>query len=134
MRRFLPGSSFIFAFILLAVVPAYADDTKILGTVELYTQALKAGDVEEIKRLLGGRLYEKRRVLLEENTEYSDWLKQYYAGASFSFPTGVTSSDQYPGKLVNVQIQRGNGETVTTNLLMQSPTGSDKWEIVDQFR
>ena len=134
MRRFLPGSSFIFTFLLLAVVPAYADDIKILETVELYTQALKSGDVEELKNLLGGKLYEKRRVLLEENTEYSDWLKQYYAGASFSFPTGVTSSDQYPGKQVNVDIHLGNGETVAAHLLLQSPTGSDQWKIVGQLR
>ena len=134
MKRFLLSSSFIFTFLLLAVVPAYADDIKILETVELYTQALKSGDVEAIKSLLGGRLYAKRRVLLEENTEYSDWLKQYYAGASFSFPTGVTSSDQYPGKQVNVDIHLGNGETVTTHLLLQSPTGSDKWKIVGQLR
>ena len=134
MRRLLLGSSFIFTFLLLVVAPAYADDTKVLETVELYTQALKAGDVEEIKKLLGGRLYEKRRALLEENTEYSDWLKQYYAGASFSYPAGVTSSEQSPGKLVNVETQLGNGETVTTNLLLQSPTGSDRWEIVGQIR
>jgi len=134
MRRLLPGSSFIFTLLLLVAVPAYADDTKILETVELYTQALKAGDVEEIKKLLGGRLYEKKRALLEENTEYSGWLKQYYAGASFSFPTGVTNSDQYPGKLVNVETQLGSGETVTTNLLLQSPTDSDGWEIVGQIR
>jgi len=134
MRKFLQGSSFIFILLLLVVAPAYADDTKILGTVELYTQALKAGDVEQIKKLIGGRLYEKKRALLEENTEYSGWLKQYYAGASFSFPTGVINSDQYPGKLVNVETQLGSGETVTTNLLLQSPTGSDKWEIVGQIR
>ena len=135
MRRFLLSTSFIFTFLLLAVVPAYADDIKILKTVELYTQALKSGDVEEIKNLLGGRLYEKRRVLLEENTEYSDWLKQYYAGASFSFPTGVTSSsDQFPGKQVDVELHLGNVETVTTHLLLQSPTGSDQWKIVGQLR
>ncbi len=53
-----------------------------------------AEQLAQIKNLLGGRLYEKRRALLEENTEYSDWLRQYYAGASFSFPTDVTSSEQ----------------------------------------
>ena len=134
MRRFLLSSSFIFTVLLLAVVPAYADDIKILETVELYTQALKSGDVEEIKNLLGGRLYEKRRALLEENTEYSDWLRQYYAGASFSFPTGVTSSEQNPGKNVNVDIHLGNGEIVTTRLVLSLPTGSDKWKIVNQLR
>lgn len=134
MRKFLLNYCFIFTFLLLAVAPACANDIKILKTVELYTQALKSGDVEELKSLLGGRLYEKRRVLLEENAEYSDWLKQYYAGASFSFPTGVTSSDQYPGKHVNVDIHLGNGETVATHLLLQSSAGSDKWKIVGQFR
>ena len=103
MRKFLLNVCVIFSF-LLQVAPVYADDIKILETVELYTQALKSGDVEELKSLLGGRLYEKRRALLEENTEYSDWLRRYYADASFSFPTGVTgNSDQFPGKQVDVE-------------------------------
>lgn len=133
MRKFLLNLCFIFSFA-LQVAPVYADDIKILETVELYTQALKSGDVEELKSLLGGRLYEKRRALLEENAEYSDWLKQYYAGASFSFPTGVTSSDQDPGKHVTVDIHLGSGQTVATHLLLQSSAGSDKWKIVGQFR
>ena len=133
MRKFSLNLCFILSF-LLQLAPAYADDNEILETVELYTQALKSGDVETIKNLLGGRLYEKRRALLEENTEYSGWLKQYYSGASFSFPTGVTSSEQYPGKHVNVDIILKNGETVTTRLVLSLPAGSDKWKIVGQLR
>ena len=134
MRRFLLSSSFIFTLLLLAVVPAYADDIKILETVELYTQALKLGDIEELKNLLGGSLYEKRRVLLEDNTEYSDWLKQYYATASFSSPVSVASSGQHPEKQVNVDILLESGELVTLRLVLQQSAGSDNWKIVNQLR
>ena len=132
MKKVLFNLCFIFSF-LLSVSSAYADDTRILETVDRYTQALKSGDVQEIKKLVGGRLYRKRRALLEENTEYPDWLRKNYAGANFSFPSGVTSSDQYPGQHVKVDIQLESGEVVTTNLVL-SPTDSGNWIIVDQFK
>lgn len=132
MKRVLFNLCLIFSF-LLSVSSAYADDTRILETVDRYTQALKSGDVQEIKKLVGGSLYKKRRALLEENTEYPDWLMRKYDGASFFLPSGVTSSDQYPGQIVKVEILLESGELITTHLVL-SPTDSGNWIIVDQYR
>lgn len=134
MRKIKSVMSVIVTVLLLATTPAYGDDSKVLDTVERYTQALQSGDVEAIKNLLGGRLYKKRRVLLEENTEYSDWLKQYYAGASFSYPNGVTSDAGTSDKQVEVETRLGSGEQVRTNLILQSAPDTDEWQIIGQKR
>ena len=41
-------------------------------TVLSYFQALKNGDIETIKGLITGEMYNKRKVLLEQNENYSD--------------------------------------------------------------
>ena len=134
MRKIKSVMSVIVTGLLLATTPAYSDDSKVLDTVERYTQALQSGDVEAIKNLLGGRLYKKRRVLLEENTEYSDWLKQYYAGASFSYPNGVTSEAGTADKQVEVETRLGSGERVRIRLVLQSAPDTDEWQIIEQKR
>ena len=130
MKKIKSVLSVIFTFLLLSTAPAYGDDTRVLETVERYNQALQAGDVEALKTLLGGRLYKKRRVLLEENTEYSDWLKRYYAGASFSDPSGVRSEAGTADKVVEVETRLGSGERVITRLILQSAPDTDEWQIV----
>lgn len=134
MRKIKSVLSVIVTVLLLATTPAYGDDARVLDTVERYNAALQAGDVGALKELLGGRLYKKRRVLLEENTEYSDWLKQYYAGAHFSYPSGVTSEAGTADKLVEVETQLRSGEQVITNLVLQSTPDTDEWKIVGHKR
>ena len=74
--------------ILLAVfiVSFSAIEAKALGpddTVLSYFQALKNGDIETIKDSITGEMYKKRKVLLEQNENYSEFLKNVYQGAEF---------------------------------------------------
>ena len=116
--------------------PAIAD-VSVLQTVERYTQALIAGDVEELKTLLGSSLYTKRRMLLEENTEYPEFLRQYYDNAAFSSTLRDDSREnRLTSAMVDVVILMGNGSTITTTLslsLQESFSGALDWKIVDQF-
>ena len=48
-----------------------------------FFEALKNGDVSEIKKHMSLSLYKKNRVLLEENRDYPSFLKDYYSNASF---------------------------------------------------
>jgi ABC-type transporter MlaC component len=48
-----------------------------------YFQALKNGDVETIKASITGDMYKKRKVLLEQNKNYPEFLKNVYKGAQF---------------------------------------------------
>jgi hypothetical protein len=48
-----------------------------------FLAALKNGDVSEIKRHMSLELYERNRVLLDENREYPAFLRNYYKDISF---------------------------------------------------
>ena len=53
------------------------------GTILPYFSALKDGNVTAIKMYIAGNLYEKYKVLLEQNKEYPAYLRKYYQGAVF---------------------------------------------------
>ncbi len=52
-------------------------------TIAPLFDSLKAGDLTGIKRHLRSDLYEQYRVLFEQNTEYGQYLRDYYAGSSY---------------------------------------------------
>ena len=54
-----------------------------IETLNPYFEALKNGDVNSIKMLISGRMYEKYKVLLEKNKDYPQFLRDYYWGAEF---------------------------------------------------
>ena len=53
-------------------------------TVIKFFEASKSGDVETMKHLIAGTLYKSRRVLLEINTNYPEFLKKFYDGATMN--------------------------------------------------
>ena len=53
-------------------------------TVLLYFEAIRNGDVESVKSFLGGNLYKKRKVLLEQNEKYPDFLRERFGEAEFT--------------------------------------------------
>ncbi len=87
-------SSFITAAALTLWVSAgQAQDTN-LSNSELYNEvrettvaplfsALKAGDLAGIKAHLHADYYEQYRVLFEQNTEYGQFLRDYYADSEY---------------------------------------------------
>lgn len=48
-----------------------------------FFKALQSGNISTIKKYISPELYEKNQVLLDENTEYSDFLKNYYKDVDF---------------------------------------------------
>jgi len=132
MKWILQRTCLLIVFMACAL-PLQAGDG-VMETVERYTQALGTGDVSELKAVLGGRMYAKRRILLEENTEYPDFLRQHYAGASFSSAVSSRTSSRYSdGTLVDVSMLMSSGKTVTTTLVLQPVDGAG-WKIIDELR
>jgi hypothetical protein len=46
-------------------------------------QAMKQGNVAVIKQYLSGNSYDEYRTLFDRNKTYGEFLRNYYAGASF---------------------------------------------------
>lgn len=87
-------SPFLFAAALAMCASAAQAQEAGISNSELYDEmrettiaplfdALKAGDLAGIKRHLHGDYYEQYRVLFEQNTEYGQFLRDYYAGSSY---------------------------------------------------
>ena len=97
-------------------------------TVLSYFQALKNGDIETIKDLITGEMYEKRKVLLEQNENYSEFLKKVYQEAEFRInETNETDNDV----LVNVEVNTLNGKTEFNLLLKKDMDGN--WKIFKEI-
>jgi hypothetical protein len=88
--------------------------------------ALKNGEVDEIKQYLSDDMYEKRRVLLEQNREYPAFLREYYAGAQFSVVEAIREGDDI---LVGIMINFAGGHRTKTRLRLRNETANPSLSI-----
>jgi len=103
--------------------------------VEPYVVSLKSGNIVSVKRLIAGNIYRRNRVLLEENSSYSEFLKNYYQDSIFTIKkiqamTGhvrVEIEVQLPGRkpyVMGLRIENQCGETSNCEPV---------WRIVDEM-
>lgn len=57
-------------------------------------RALKTGDVDSIKGYISGDMYERYKVLLEQNEAYPDFLRNFYRDAEFKVSSVVRDADE----------------------------------------
>ena len=99
-------------------------------TVASYTEALRAGDTAAVKSHIGGRLYETREVLLDQNEEYPDFLRNLYDGAVFHISDELTDlGPQGQGVAIEVSFPDGH---ISKSVAIVEQTPNGKWEIVDE--
>jgi len=79
--------------------------------------ALKAGDVSAIERLLDDDLFEQYRVLLERNSAYPQYLRDYYRGAIFELRGIEDEGDRYTADVV---IQWPDGRRIPVRMSAKS--------------
>ena len=78
-----------------------------------YFNALKDGDVIAIKHFLGPDLYQKNRVLLEQNKEYPKFLRAFYQGVIITIEKAARANGTI---LVDVVLEFPNGDQSFTQL------------------
>ena len=101
-------------------------------TVMPFCIALKAGDVSAIKQYLSEDMYKKNKVLLEQNKEYTEFLRNYYQGGEFR----VVKAEEIDNKIiVDVVIEFSSGEhrSGKLHLLKDNHVVSEKgnWKIMN---
>jgi hypothetical protein len=104
-------------------VMVYAAEPQVL--VKAYFKALKNGDVQALKSYMGGKLYQKRKVLLEKNRDYPQFLIDFYKGAELE---AVEVQDG----IVHIKIRFPNGSLKQHNLVLQQNSYGN-WIIVDEL-
>ena len=80
-----------------------------------FFDALKNGDVDSIKHYIAGDVYENKRVLLEKNKEYSEFLRNYYDGVEFYIDNLMESGDYI---VVHVVVEFSNGDEANAQLYL----------------
>jgi hypothetical protein len=108
---------------LLAAGPASPDES-----VVQFFEASKNGDTARMKQLIAGSFYNQRKVLLEENTTYPDFLRKHYDGARLQINS---MREDRRGWVVEVRIKFADG-TVDSNKFLVQKDASGSWKIIDE--
>ncbi|HWP93827.1 MAG TPA: hypothetical protein VNN20_16685 [Thermodesulfobacteriota bacterium] len=98
-------------------------------TLTAYFQALKDGDVGKIKQCIAGDFYEKNKVLLENNPDYPEFLRNYYQGADLEIGKSVKSGDTV---IIEMRTLFPNGSTGVNKLRLKESSDGD-WKIVEEI-
>ena len=93
--------------------------------VAAYFHAMKNGDVVTMKSYMGGKLYEKRKILLEQNVNYPDFLRNHYEQGD------IQVGEAHDG-VVKVMVQFPDGSIHAHQLVVeQDPDGN--WKIINEI-
>jgi len=85
-------------------------------TLRPFFNALKNGNVEIVRHYITGEMYEESRLLLEENSEYPKFLREYYKDAVFSVERGVSSNNQV---IIDFSIEFPGGEKRVVQFVLE---------------
>jgi hypothetical protein len=137
------GLGFLVAIVFL-VNSAYAQERafteshvgKIQEQVLLpFFQALKTGDVAVIKRHMSRDLYARNRVLLDENMQYPEFLRNYYKDITFR----IMKAEEFltdEGIVFYVSFDYENGDNSIHELLLSREKRGDQqngvW-VIEKF-
>lgn len=125
---------FLIHFIAIAftVVPANAQNAGSAGSLQLEIQdtvvypffmALKNGNVESFKTFFSVDMYNENKRLLEENTEYPEFLRSYYQGTDISVLKAVKVDGEVE---YDVLIKFPNGSQSISKLRVSEEANVDK--------
>jgi hypothetical protein len=114
---------FLSAQALGATEPASPSDC-----VMQFFEASKNGDTARMKQLMAGSFYNQRKTLLEENTQYPDFLRKHYDGARLQI---MKMREDRGGWVVEVRIKFAEG-TVDSNKWLVQKDASGAWKIIDE--
>lgn len=96
-----------------------------------FFEASRNGDTETIKRLIAGSFYDQRKVLLEQNKQYGEFLRTRYQGTEIWTGNVRMKGDGTVG-VVDVRILFPGGDVDTEKFLLKK--GDDgAWKIVGQM-
>jgi hypothetical protein len=129
MKKLLQISCFTAVFIVwgLSTLNAFAAEPE--EVVIKYFDSLRDGNVETVKRCITGKLYEKRKALLENNSNYPLFLQQFYQGTTVQIINTTTTETN---SQVDVEIKFQDGSSNFISLILID-AGNQNWEISDEL-
>jgi len=93
-----------------------------------YFEALQNGNINTIKDSIMGDLYKKRKILLDQNANYPEFLKNIYQGAEFQI---TKTTPQGNNAVVNVNVNFPDRQKDFTLFLKKDDMGN--WKIFKEI-
>jgi len=125
--------SFIIIMISLSVyTKSYAQDEVAREIVTPFLNALKSGDTAKMLQYTDGPLYKRNKVLVNQNNNYTDFLKAKYEKVKFLI-NKISAIDNE--KLVaDILFIFPDGSTTSRKLILRKNEDSNSWKIIDEIR
>jgi len=109
---------------------AFSTENTPAEIVQNYFLACENGDVSAMKPLIADHFYQRRKVLIEENKKYSEFLKSHYSGMQIEIVSTEVESESGNAEVALKQIFPGGSSIDTTLVLKKNTDGV--WKIVDE--
>ncbi len=94
-------------------------------------RAFKNGDIDAIKEYISDDMYEKNKVLLEQNKEYPNFLRNFYSDAIFQVRKVVKSEEMV---FVDVRVRFPSGYQSVTKVQLKegkNKAGDTIWKVIN---
>lgn len=121
-------------FILTAVLigPSFAQDSVTEEALTPFFNALRSGDVAALLEAVDGPMYQKNKVLLQRNKNYSAVLRDRYAETGFVVDR-ISVVDRHRA-IADIFMISADGNTLKRKLILEKKEGDPSWKVVDEIR
>ena len=95
-----------------------------------YYEASREGNITEMKALIAGSFYNRRKALLENNDSYPAFLMDHFHGSTTNIEeSNIDNKNQIA--IVTVSTHFSN-QSIDTSRLILKIDGNGSWKIVDE--
>jgi hypothetical protein len=100
------------------------------NTVLKFFNASRNGDVEQMRALISGSYYNRRKAVLENDDSYSAFLVDHFQGSMTNIEE---STIDHKNQVAAITVTtRFPDETINTSRLILKKDGNGIWKIVDE--
>lgn len=120
----------LFAAFLICIGSAHAGQNGPDQTVLQFFNASRNGDVEQMRELISGSYYNRRKAVLESNDSYPAFLMDHFHGTTTTI-AGSTIDHKNQVAVVTATT-RFPDKTINTSRLILKKDDNGAWKIVDE--
>ncbi len=120
----------LIATLFFCISPADAEQNGPDNTVLQFFNASRNGDVEQMRELISGSYYNKRKAVLENNDTYPAFLIDHFQGTTTNIE--ASNIDDKNQVAVVTATTRFPDQSINTSRLVLKKDGNSPWKIVDE--
>ena len=120
----------LIATLFFCISPADAEQNGPDNTVLQFYNATRNGDVVQMRELVSGSYYNRRKAVLENNDSYPAFLMDHFHGSTTNIEKSIIDNKNQIA-VVTVTTHFPN-QSINTSRLVLKKDGNGSWKIVDE--